>query len=286
MRAPLPARRDRSSSSPCRGGGPRRRTASPRGSCVTITTVLPNSRRRSRSSESTSTAFFASRSPVGSSATTISGSVTIARAIATRCCSPPESSPGMCVARSPSPTTRSARRGALAPLVLAELGEQQRQLDVLARGEHRDQVEELEHEADVLGAEARELVLGQLVQHAARDRRRWPSFGAVESREQVEQRRFAGARRTHQRHEPPALDAQRDVLERVHLVGAAAVDPRDVLDLDQSGSRWRSREFTPPEPPRRADRTRRRAGMRSARTPRSPARAGRGSRRGCSPCRS
>ena len=48
-----------------------------------------------RSSESTSTAFFASRSPVGSSATTISGSLTIARAIATRCCSPPESWFGM-----------------------------------------------------------------------------------------------------------------------------------------------------------------------------------------------
>jgi hypothetical protein len=42
---------------------------------------------------------------------------------------------------------------------LAELREQERQLDVLARGEHGDQVEELEDEPDVLGAEARELVV-------------------------------------------------------------------------------------------------------------------------------
>ena len=53
-----------------------------------------NTRLSSRSSVRISTALFASRSPVGSSATSRSGSVTIARAIATRCCSPPESSDG------------------------------------------------------------------------------------------------------------------------------------------------------------------------------------------------
>jgi len=36
-----------------------------------------------------------SRFPVGSSASTIAGSVTIARAIAARCCCPPDSSDGM-----------------------------------------------------------------------------------------------------------------------------------------------------------------------------------------------
>src|SRR5690606_3028791 len=69
--------------------------ASPRGSWVTITTVLPKSRARSRSRPRISTAFLASRSPVGSSATMISGSLTIARAIATRCCSPPDISDGL-----------------------------------------------------------------------------------------------------------------------------------------------------------------------------------------------
>ncbi len=49
-----------------------------------------------------------SRFPVGSSARIIAGSVTSARAIATRCCWPPDSSPGLCSARSPSPTRASA----------------------------------------------------------------------------------------------------------------------------------------------------------------------------------
>ena len=141
----------------------------------------------------------------------------------------------MCSARSASPTTRSAVVGALAALGLAELRQQQRQLHVLARGEHRDQVEELEDEADVLGAEARELVLGQLVQQPARDRD--AALGRpVEAREQVQERRLARARRPHQRHEAAALDRERDVLERVHLVGAAPIDPGDVLELDQAGT--------------------------------------------------
>ena len=61
------------------------------GSCVTMTIVLPNSSFRRRSSSRISSPDFASRSPVGSSATRIFGSETMARAIATRCSWPPES---------------------------------------------------------------------------------------------------------------------------------------------------------------------------------------------------
>src|SRR5262249_7026430 len=61
------------------------------GSCVTIKMVLPSCvlsfSRRLR----TSPALLRSRSPVGSSATTIVGSLTMARAMATRCSWPPES---------------------------------------------------------------------------------------------------------------------------------------------------------------------------------------------------
>src|SRR5260370_902003 len=49
-----------------------------------------------------------SRLPVGSSASSTAGALTRARAIATRCCWPPDSSPGRCCARSPSPTLSSA----------------------------------------------------------------------------------------------------------------------------------------------------------------------------------
>ncbi len=49
-----------------------------------------------------------SRLPVGSSASTIAGSPTRARAMATRWRSPPESAPGRFVARPPRPTAASA----------------------------------------------------------------------------------------------------------------------------------------------------------------------------------
>ena len=51
-----------------------------------------------------STEVLGSRFPVGSSASSTSGRFTHARAIETRCCSPPESSSGYALSLSPSPT--------------------------------------------------------------------------------------------------------------------------------------------------------------------------------------
>jgi hypothetical protein len=67
--------------------GVRRRT----GSWVTMTTVWPSASTTSRRSASTPRPVRESSAPVGSSAKTTSGRVTSARAIATRCCWPPES---------------------------------------------------------------------------------------------------------------------------------------------------------------------------------------------------
>ena len=50
-----------------------------------------------------------SRLPVGSSARISAGSVTSARATATRCCCPPDSSPGRCSTRSPRPDPLQGR---------------------------------------------------------------------------------------------------------------------------------------------------------------------------------
>src|SRR5205809_1952053 len=49
-----------------------------------------------------------SRLPVGSSASKIDGRLTSPRAMATRCCCPPESCDGKCISRSPKPTSCSA----------------------------------------------------------------------------------------------------------------------------------------------------------------------------------
>ena len=62
-------------------------------SCVTRTTVQPEAW-TSSSRSITAAAVCVSRLPVGSSAHTIAGSATSARAMATRCCSPPDSSAG------------------------------------------------------------------------------------------------------------------------------------------------------------------------------------------------
>src|SRR5215470_17952903 len=66
------------------------------GLCVIMTIVCPNSRLSFRSMSSTIVEFSVSRFPVGSSANMIEGRLIMARAIATRCCSPPDNSRGLC----------------------------------------------------------------------------------------------------------------------------------------------------------------------------------------------
>ena len=74
------------------------------GSWVTITMVWPNSRTASRMNVRISVPVTESRLPVGSSAKMICGRDASARATATRCCWPPDSSLGRCLRRSPRPT--------------------------------------------------------------------------------------------------------------------------------------------------------------------------------------
>ncbi|MNW56755.1 hypothetical protein D3C74_344900 [compost metagenome] len=73
------------------------------GSCVTMMMVRPSSRTERRRKLRTSAPERESRLPVGSSANTTSGLAMSARAMATRCCWPPESSLGRCVRRAPRP---------------------------------------------------------------------------------------------------------------------------------------------------------------------------------------
>ncbi len=85
----------------------RRRILSTRtSSCVATTTVVPVRLIRS-SSCMMPWLVCGSRFPVGSSAIRISGRLTKARATATRCCSPPESSPGRLSVLEARPTRSS-----------------------------------------------------------------------------------------------------------------------------------------------------------------------------------
>ena len=82
------------------------------GSWVTITTVCPSSSTTPRSRASTSRPVRMSSAPVGSSANTTSGRVMRARAIATRCCWPPDSCEGRSRRRLSSPTRAAISRTA------------------------------------------------------------------------------------------------------------------------------------------------------------------------------
>ena len=123
-------------------------------SWVTITVVWPSVSTESRSSARISPLVVESRLPVGSSANITLGRETSARATATRCCWPPESSDGRCVSRSASPTV-SISSASHCRVGLAA-GELERQRDVLGRRQHREQVEELEDEPDVVAAQLRQ----------------------------------------------------------------------------------------------------------------------------------
>src|SRR3972149_1564540 len=127
--------------------------------------LWPSSWFRSFSIVSTVSEFWLSRLPVGSSARTILGSLTTARARATRCCSPPESSLGRWCSRSfsPSRSTVTSKRGDGSVAVGREVGQK---------------VEALEDEADLAPPQQRPLGIAHLPevvavhQHPARARRR------------------------------------------------------------------------------------------------------------------
>ena len=93
-----------------------------------------------------------SSAAVGSSQTTRRGSWTSARAMATRCCCPPESCEGSAPVRLPRPS-RDSRDFARATAAFRGARRQERHGDVLGGGQRRQQVVLLEDEADVAAAE-------------------------------------------------------------------------------------------------------------------------------------
>ena len=115
-----------------------------------------------------STLRAVSRLPVGSSANSTDGSVTMARAIATRCICPPDSSAGVCDSQPVRPTAASASRARWCRSPRGHAAIDERQLDVLERGRAVEQVEALEDEAEVVAAQQRAL----LARERTRRRRR------------------------------------------------------------------------------------------------------------------
>ena len=122
---------------------------------------------------------------------------------------------------------RAARGCAAAPPPRANAVQRQRQLDVLADRQGRNEVEGLEHEAEALPPPARPLGLGQRGEIGAVDADA-ACVGGLEAADQAQQRRLAGAAATHDGNELPALDGQAGAVENGLLPVALA----DILELD------------------------------------------------------
>ena len=112
--------------------------------------VVPASRLSSNISAITVSPVAKSRLPVGSSASSSAGWTTKARASATRCCSPPESTLRI-VAQPLAQADAAQHLGRQRPRVGAAL-QLERQHHVLERVQVAEQLEALEHEADLGGA--------------------------------------------------------------------------------------------------------------------------------------
>ena len=170
-----------------------------------------------------------SRFPVGSSASRIAGLFINDRAMATRCCCPPES--WFELTALAALEAQQLQRGARTRITLGHVaGIKERQLDVLNRAGPREQVEALEDESDAPAPNRRQLRLSQRgdidafeqVDAAGR---------AIEASNDVHQSRFAGTGGAHNRHELAALDSNADAAQRAHLDIAEVVSLREIANF-------------------------------------------------------
>ena len=103
---------------------------------------------------------------------------------------------------------------------VAAAGDLHRHLDVLDGGERRHQVEELEHEADLLAAQPGQCVFVEACDLGAANRDRAARRG-IEAGNQSEQRRLAAARRTDDRQAAPLRDVEIEGMQDRQRLAAA-----------------------------------------------------------------
>ncbi len=198
-----------------------------------------------------------SRLAVGSSARISAGAVTIARAMATRCCCPPLSSPGRRSARSPSPTSSRMRQHLLPALPGGQPLEEQHVVDVLEGRQDGDEIVLLENQPDGAQAQAGRRPTGEAVGRPAGQGDR-PGGRGVDEAHQVEEGGFPGARRTRQADEFPGTDGEGDGVQRRHRHALVPrVDATHLVQIEQH--RILLRHDAPPgpapaAPPSRRDR--------------------------------
>ena len=115
-------------------------------------------------------------------------------------------------------------RDPLVALLLREPGEQQRQLHVLERGEHGQQVERTGTRSRRSARASRASCAGVIALTSAPPTRTRAAGGLVEPGDEVEQGGLARARRSHERGEAALLDVHREAGEDVDPLGVALED--------------------------------------------------------------
>src|SRR6185436_12900884 len=129
----------------------------------------------------------------------------------------------------------------LAPFLLRQLGQQQRQLHVLLGGQRRQQVVQLEHESHVLRSPSREPSAAERSDLDAADVNT-AAARCIEAADQIEQGRLAGARRPHQREKFAGLDVEVHALQHVDAFTAAREVLVDIANLDENIAHEEPRE--------------------------------------------
>src|SRR5581483_1393140 len=131
----------------------------------------------------------------------------------------------------------------LAAVAPCEVRRRERRLDVLRRGERRDEVELLEHEPEGGAPQPRQLGVPHRSEVASLEED-GALARAVEAAEQLEQRRLAGAARSDHREEVAAVDHEVDLAHRAYLRAAHGVGAADAPELVGGcvvhQPRWRS----------------------------------------------
>ena len=178
--------------------------------------------------------LFVSRLPVGSSHSSRLGEPTRARAIATRCRSPPDSLVGRKSMRCDEADPFDRRERAVPPAAGRPAAVHLRQHYVLKHCPIRQQVERLEHEPDALAPQTCPLLVGQCGGfHAVQSVE--PAGRAIQAANDVQQRRFAGAGRPRDRQPLALLQREIDIDERVNrrLGAVLLADPAEFENPEQ-----------------------------------------------------
>ena len=170
---------------------------------------------------------------MGSSASSSGGRLTSARAMATRCCCPPESCDGSWSMRSPRPDALQQFLGPLAASAVSEMPVvrvRQRHDHVVQGAGPRQQVEVLEDEADLAVAQHGPLV-GRGIRNLLPVQPILAGGRVVQAAQDVHQRALAGAAGAHQGDQFAAGNSQRNALEHRHVHLAEVVRLVNVLQF-------------------------------------------------------